>query len=96
LFKITGNLLSPKTNANNFTTTSNEFAKIIKSTNATPINKSKKSNKENLYNSIFQSTKTSENITPFDYDREIKKTKLDFSFLFQIGSGGFGRVWKVE
>jgi len=24
------------------------------------------------------------------------RTRADFKFVFQIGSGGFGRVWKVE
>lgn len=37
-------------------------------------------------------------MTPFDYEQELSQSKSrnDFWFLFQIGSGGFGRVWKVE
>jgi serine/threonine protein kinase len=38
-------------------------------------------------------------MTPsFDCDRSTPelKSRSDFQFLFQIGSGGFGRVWKVE
>jgi hypothetical protein len=97
LYKISNNFLSCKSSINNFITNSNEISKLYKTTNVTPSNKIKKINKENLYSSIFQSTKATENITPFDYDREVKrnKTKIDFNFLYQIGSGGFGRVWKV-
>ena len=33
--------------------------------------------------------------TPHEMDLK-KKTRNDYFFLHQIGSGGFGRVWKVE
>ena len=72
--------------------------KTPKSATATPSSKIRKPNKENFYNSVFHSKKTSETTTPFDYEQDIvvSKSRNDFWFLFQIGSGGFGRVWKVE
>lgn len=63
LFKLTGGFLSPK-NQNYSNTT--QISKALKSGTATPSNKNRKS-KENLYQSVFYSKKTSETMTPFDY-----------------------------
>lgn len=67
LLKLTGGFLSAKP-ANS--TNSTQFSKVVKSGTATPSNKNIKS-KENLYQSVFYSKKTSETMTPFDYEQEL-------------------------
>ena len=95
LFKFTGGaLMTPKANLYKCPPSS----KASKSATITPSNKSRKPSKENLYSSVFYSKKTSETITPFDCELDVEeaRTRNDFKYLYQIGSGGFGRVWKVE
>ena len=95
LFKFTEILLSPKAST---AMKLKQTAKVPKSSNITPSNKSRKASKENLFQSVFYSKKSSEVSTPFhnDYEDSLIKSRCNFRFLHQIGSGGFGRVWKVE
>jgi hypothetical protein len=46
----------------------------------------------------FASNQHSYQSTPFQYEEMEPKLKCrnDFKFLYQVGAGGFGRVWKVE
>ena len=50
--------------------TSGQICKITKSSTGTPSLKSRKQSKENTYQSVFHSKKTSETMTPFDYEQE--------------------------
>ena len=62
LFKFTEMMLSPKAST---TLKFKKTTKAIKSSNATPSNKSRKTSKENLFQTAFCSKKTSEVSTPF-------------------------------
>jgi serum/glucocorticoid-regulated kinase 2 len=46
----------------------------------------------------FVSNQHSSLSTPFQCEElEVKsKCRNDFKFLYQVGAGGFGRVWKVQ
>jgi serum/glucocorticoid-regulated kinase 2 len=89
LFKLTNGLLPPKLPPP---------PRQPKPTASTASSGKLRLSKENVYQPAFSSKKTSETMTPFDYDGHHLgiKCRGDFRFLFQIGSGGFGRVWKVE
>lgn len=83
-------LASPKTN---------ETIKNLKLATATPKPKPiKKSVKENGYQTVVISNNNSYISTPFDIEPpEYKElSRNDYKFLYQVGSGGFGRVWKVQ
>lgn len=58
----------------------------------------KKSVKENAYQTAFVSNNNSYISTPFECEPlELReRTRNDYKFLYQVGSGGFGRVWKVQ
>lgn len=78
---------------------SNDLFKNYKMAVATPKPKPvKKSVKENGYYTGFVSGNNSYVSTPFDCETiQVKqKNRNDYKFLYQVGSGGFGRVWKVQ
>jgi hypothetical protein len=88
--KPAGILVSPK---------SNEAVKTLKFGTTTPKPKPiKKAVKENGYHTAFISNNNSYISTPFECETvEVReKSRNDFKFLYQVGSGGFGRVWKVQ
>lgn len=88
--KSTNILISPK---------GHESGKMLKMTVTTPKPKClKKSVKENAYHSTFVSNNNSYVSTPFEYEivDNKQKSRNDYKFLYQVGSGGFGRVWKVQ
>lgn len=95
LFKFTDVLLSPKASTK---LKVKQTFKAAQSSTATPSAKSRKVSKENMFHTAFCSKKSSEVATPFEYEQEDieSKARSNFRFLHQIGSGGFGRVWKVE
>ena len=95
ILKFTTAIVSPKPTLNQKIS---QLTKVTKSTNITPSSKSRKQSKENIYQSPFYSSKSSAIVTPFQFVEEAKKVKSrnDYRFLYQVGSGGFGRVWKVE
>ena len=95
LFKFTEVLLSPKGSTK---LKVKQTFKGANSSTATPSAKSRKTSKENLFHTAFCSKKTSEVATPFECEPEDMESRArsNFRFLHQIGSGGFGRVWKVE
>lgn len=95
LLKLTSSVLTPKLS---FPQKLSQLTKTTKSSNITPSTKSRKQSKENIYTTVFTSNKSSTSITPFEHFEEKNKLKSrnDYRFLYQVGSGGFGRVWKVE
>lgn len=54
--------------------------------------------KDNGTHSAFISNNTSYSSTPFNFEiAEVKeRSRNDYKLLYQVGSGGFGRVWKVQ
>jgi len=73
--------------------------KNLKLATATPKPKPlKKSVKENGYQTVVISNNNSYISTPFESEPpELKEhSRNDYKFLYQVGSGGFGRVWKVQ
>jgi hypothetical protein len=76
-----------------------DASKVYKTATATPKSKpQKKSLKENGCHTAFNSINHSATSTPFDCEPQEhkEKTRSDYKFLYQVGSGGFGRVWKVQ
>lgn len=88
--RTSGVLASPKVN---------EVSKPYKTGTVTPKTKPmKKSLKQNGYQTVIISNNNSYISTPFECETiELKdKSRNDYKFLYQVGSGGFGRVWKVQ
>ncbi len=82
-------------------------SKKIKSSINTPKSSKKKVKENNFFNGTISLKTKSPTSTPFVLEKAqthtIKKVtadvqkpqRADYKFLYQIGSGGFGRVWKV-
>jgi hypothetical protein len=96
-FKLALNMLIPKT-VSLLNSPKAADSKAYKMAVVTPKPKpNKKSLKENSYQSAFVSN-NSYTTTPYEFEQQIKikeKSRNDYKFLYQVGSGGFGRVWKV-
>lgn len=65
LFNLTGGFLGSKPNLQ----TTTHLIKSPKSSTATPSSKIRKQSKQNFYQSVFHSKKTSETMTPFEYEQ---------------------------
>jgi hypothetical protein len=53
--------------------------------------------RENFYVTLFRSEKNSPVSTPLMMEEPKKKANRNsYNFIYQIGSGGFGSVWKVK
>ena len=104
VIKLNSNIYMDKKNFLNTAKKTNEFPKKIKSAVNTPKNSSalkmkspKKMTKENFYLTLFRTEKNSPVSTPiFHEEPKRKPTRNSYSFIHQIGSGGFGSVWKVK
>ena len=69
----------------------------MRSSLVSPKNSVKKfKNKENIYQSVFNTTKISPVSTPLEFEPVKMKSREDYRFVYQVGSGGFGQVWKVQ
>ena len=69
----------------------------VRSSLMSPKNNLKKvKNKQNFYQTVFNSQKTSPISTPIEFEPRKNYGKEDYRFIYQVGSGGFGKVWKVQ
>lgn len=75
----------------------NSASKGVRSSLISPQNSLKKiKNKENFYQTVFNTQKVSPVSTPLEMELRKKRTREDYRFIHQVGSGGFGHVWKVQ
>jgi len=71
----------------------------IHSSVTTPHKKKTQENIRHNYETVFNSPSRTGTSTPQEWKclKTVRKRKrTDYKFIHQIGSGGFGRVWKVE
>jgi len=97
--KFALNMYVPKPTPNILAQKQNDPIKTLKFGTTTPKPRPvKRSVKENGYATAFVSNNNSYISTPFECETiEIRdKNRNDYKFLYQVGSGGFGRVWKVQ
>ena len=102
--KLNSNVYMDKKNFFNNAKKTNQFPKKIKSALNTPKNSStvkvkspKKLMRENFYVTLFRSEKNSAVSTPLMMEEPKRKpNRNSYNFIYQIGSGGFGSVWKVK
>ena len=97
--KFALNMLVPKTRAILVNPKNNEYSRDGRLGTATPKHRgSRKNFKENAYRTTGVSHCPSYMATPVDVEANYSRqsTRFDYKFVYQVGSGGFGRVWKVQ
>ena len=97
--KFALNMLVPKTRTVLVSPQHNNHPKTLKLSVTTPKHRaSRKHLKENGCHTAVTTNCQSHLATPPEHEVHSPRehTRFDYKFVHQVGSGGFGRVWKVQ